>query len=119
MAVHAIRIEAEKPLNTSIEQIRQAVNDWVADHTEVLKTERSELSLDGEEILDGDPLVYGFHRFAYSDSKQALLDELESTLQQYVAWYRLKYHACPHDEADPDHCSTDQVLEYGVVPSVL
>lgn len=114
MTVHMIRLVAEEPPDYSVEEIRTAVEDWVNRYSETLTTER--LTVTKQEGGTGTVYLLGQWRFAWAEDATVMLDDLESSLQTYVAWYRLGYHQCDHDETDRGGCSWDREREYGTVP---
>lgn len=58
-------------------------------------------------------------RFSWSAPKSVLLSNLETYTGTYAPWYSIGYHVCDHDEAEPDGCVWDDVLESGPIPSEL
>ena len=118
MTVHMIRIKAEK--SVSLDKAQSVVGNWISNHLEVLKEERSGLSVANTEMDDsGIDYFRGSWRFSLEDDKQNLISEIEEDLSQVVNWYVVKYHKCNHDE-DADsrgNCSWDEIEEYGDVPS--
>jgi len=46
-------------------------------------------------------------RFELDNSKSNLLQKFEDKLQNKVAWYRLAYHSCGHDDENGGPCSFD------------
>ena len=51
-------------------------------------------------------------RFQQSDSKANLLQKLTDKLKQKVAWYRVGYHQCEHDEESSSPCSWTDSVEW-------
>lgn len=74
--------------------------------------------------LDGSGTSYwdgGIWRFAWSEDRSIMLDNLEGQASAYCPWYRIRWHECDHDgeQADgsaPDGCQWDEVRSNGPVP---
>lgn len=116
-----LRIKCQKPQNATIDKIRKAVEDWVAQREEVLTVERQTIILLNTEP-DGSGTDYCRGQFRFdlnAESKAELLSSIENQLQRYCSWWRIKYHVCDHDEQERVGCSWDDVREYGPVPSEL
>ena len=116
MTTHMVRLFVEPPK----EEAEEAVNNWVENHTQwdddSVSHELTETTAD----LDGDGTTYarGDYQFIQEETADELLNDLEDRLQNFEGglWYRLAYHACTHDEDDPEPCSWDDTRESGGVP---
>lgn len=122
MTVHMVRIRCERPPDVGLPSIRQAVEDWVAQHDEVLNAQR--VTVNEQAQVGGfgtePPLhLFGQFRFSLANSRSTLLDGVENVLQQYVGWYLVGYHGCDHDEAPTQNagCQWNERREFGPVPS--
>lgn len=118
MTVHMVWIRTEPPKNDNhFVKMQTACENWVASYSETLQTNRLELAHFPAE--DGLPEhTTGWWRFEMDADAETLLADLEADLQRETRWFRLKYHECSHDEAEPGGCSFDesQTREYGTVP---
>lgn len=122
MTVHEVTICSEYPDGITLDQIRQAVQNWVDNHDEWLGDD-AEQTVDAvntkeDTTNDGVQILAGEFRFNTTTTKVQILDDAEATLQNYVAWYRLGYHVCDHDETDPGQCDFTDQREYnpGQIP---
>lgn len=119
MTVHMVRLKSQNPTNVSDQKIKTVVQGWVDRHENVLTTQQIDLWL-VKQHPDNDVEHYrGDWRFSWSEDPVTILDDLESDLQQYVDWYRIKYHECTHDPGNFGTDSWDQTREYGTVPAGL
>lgn len=119
MTIHLVTVLSENPDEYTLDQIRQQVNDWVESHVEWLQdTEEHRISRAWTDVDTSVGVEYleGNFRFTLDDDKTTLLDDAEANLQPYVAWYRLGYHSCDHDENAQAGCSWDEEREYGTIP---
>lgn len=115
MTVHTIRIECENPDGYTIDEIRTAVEDWVSNHQHVLTSE----SYTVRELIHGvdnpntenTPYLAGYWRFSMDESTTTLLDEIETTLKDYVGWAVIRYHECVHDGTENSPCAWDSSME--------
>lgn len=119
MTVHMVRLFIEPPKGNA----ESAVDNWAQNHTEWADDPVEHSLTETETEIDGDGTAYlrGDYRFIQEETPTSLLDRLESRLQsiQGGLWYRIGYHACTHDEDDPQPCSWDdsETRENGTVPS--
>lgn len=96
MTVHMIRIRCEMPDGLTVEEVRQAVENWVSQQDEALTDFRKTITLVS---LEGVPEhLYGEFRFGLTEGKTALLDDIENALVSYVGWYLIGHHWCEYDE---------------------
>lgn len=121
MTVHNVTILAEKPDGVTIEEIREAVDEYVDRHEEVLQPERREVFLRGgaeDPTHEVEAHVKAVFRFGAHEGKRALLDRAESLLQRHVKWYVVRHHWCNHDEdgGDRGECGVDETSSHGPVP---
>lgn len=117
MSVHMVQIVAENPSDTTLEDERTAVNDWIDSYSETLELQSGDLI--ETESVDGQQYLYGYWRFEISDDKTSLLDDAENALSGVVQWYRIKYHVCDHDESDRSGCTWDDERTAGSIPEGL
>lgn len=110
-----IRLWSEPPNNTNhFDRMYAACEDWAGRYAETLTTQRLSLT----HITDNEPAyTVGHWRFDWAEDATALLDDLEADLQAEVAWYRLRFHECSHDESDSVECSWDETREFGTIPA--
>jgi len=119
MTVNLVRVYAEWPDGYTIDQIQNAVNDWIDNHArwtdDWVSHEVTAANTEYDTDKPGVDFVAGDFRFTTDDTKAAILDDAEARLQQYVAWYRLGYHVCRHDETG--ECGPWDTREYGTIPA--
>lgn len=98
--------------------IRPAFRDWVTSHNERLETQSADLTA-GNTELDGTGADYfhGSWRFAWTDDPVQAKDGIAAYLSNNFTWWRIRYHACDHDEAERGGCSWDNSWEGGTVPA--
>lgn len=118
MTVHMIRLWSEPPNNdTHLTNIRRECESWVSRYPETLTNQRLAVT-----HIPATPIstahTVGHWRFDSSADVNTLLTDLETSLQSVVSYYRIRYHACDHDDSSPSGCSWDesQTREYGTVP---
>lgn len=58
----------------------------------------------------------GVWRFAWSEDKSILLDNLEGQAAAYCDWYRIRWHECDHDADDRQGCQWDEIRSGGTIP---
>lgn len=114
MVVHTIRVvaalDSTDATGLSTSEINAAMDDWVANH--------SEWTADTDEHVitattDASPPYYiGTYRFELSDAKDNLLQKCGDKLKNKIDWYRLGYHVCEHDVADPTPCQWEDDREW-------
>jgi len=118
MTVHMIRLFVD----SSVDNVENVIDNWVQNHN----------TWDGESVSqpltnapvgangDGEYLL-GSYRFTQDSTATDLLDDIEIQLSalQGEVWYRIGYHQCPHDEANPQDCSWEQTRENGTVPDSI
>ena len=120
MTVHMIQLYSEPANNDNhFTRMWSVCEDWAASYSETLQTQRLELTPITGEDDDVPEHTVGHWRFEMTTDANTLLADLETSLQGEVAWYRLKYHSCSHDETSGVGCSWDetQTREYGTVPA--
>lgn len=112
MAVHMIRVTASAEGDYSLDQLNAAMDDWVSKQSEwTADPITHQISERGGD--DGAPVYRGGnYRFLLDDAKDNLLQKCENKLTNKVAWYRLGYHSCDHDETAPSPCSWDDQREW-------
>lgn len=67
--------------------------------------------------IDGDLTYYhGELAFDWSEDKAIIFDQLDQYAASYCDWHRIGYHACTHDEDNPQPCSWDETRENGTIP---
>lgn len=112
MTVHMIQILSHWPDGYTEDDIDATVQNWVDNHTEWIEDTVAHTITGSNTAVDGTGTKYlrGTFRFEWSDDKTVLLDNCESTLQDYVDWYRLGYHQCLHDETGG--CDWDDKREW-------
>lgn len=116
MTKHMVRLYAEPPKG----EVDTAINNWVSNFNEWTGAPEEHSLTEGNTELDGSGTQHirgSWYFHDDSDSKTALLDDVESKLQAVVSWYRIGYHVCDHDASNPSRCSWDDTREYGTVPS--
>lgn len=119
MTVHMVWLRTEPPRNAAhFTKLQAACDTWTASYSETLLTH----SLDITHVAADDGMpehTTGWWRFEMTTDATTLLADLEAALQAEVAWYKIKYHRCSHDEAAPGGCTFDetQTREYGTVPA--
>ena len=119
-----VRVWSENPPNYSVNEIRQACEGWASRYDETLTTEKLTIThaTGGDEDSDFTEHLTGHWRFSWSENHTILLDDLETDLQEYVDWSRIKYHECESfNESgveNPTPCSWDETetREFGTVP---
>lgn len=116
MTVHMVRLFLEPPRG----EADSAVDNWVQNHNE-WTDDPVDHSLIETTDEDGNTMVVGDYRFVQDSTVTELLDTLEDRLSslQGGLWYRIGYHACTHDEDDPQPCSWDEKRENGTVPDFV
>jgi hypothetical protein len=109
MAVHMIRVYAAKGGYT-LEEVQQAVSDWVQSHTEWT----ADIDDHQIELREANPdpgateYFQGEFRFELDDAKDNLLQKAADKLKNKVPWFRLVYHQCDHDTEAGDGCSSEE-----------
>lgn len=122
MVVHMIRLLTESPAGLTVEEVNAEVQMWVDSHAEwfadsvsheVIEVRVGDISDD----LLGTVYLRGDFRFEWdAQTATELLDSLEAQLMGSVAWWRIGYHSCHHDESNPQGCAWDQEREFGIIP---
>lgn len=116
MAVHMIRVVAaanstDTP-GMTLSEIRTAMDEWVANNSEWTEDPQSHDMNEDVLLRDGTEVYEGSYRFTLDDAKDNLLQKCEDKLTDKVDWFRLGYHSCSHDEADPSPCSWEEVRDW-------
>lgn len=113
MTVHMIRIYSHWPDGYTESDINTSVQNWEDNHTEWTADTVSHTITGVNTEIDGTGTDYlrGDFRFKWSDDKTILLDDLETTLQSDVDWYRVGYHQCTHDGSGGG-CNWDDKREW-------
>lgn len=109
MGVHTIEAFVSTS-GLSESQVQDAVNDWVEKNSEWIEdhdTHQISLSHTGN---GGTGVAYfrGLFRFTLDDAKDNLIQKASDKVKNKVAWFRLLYHQCDHDEADRGDCTWDE-----------
>lgn len=113
MAVHMIRLATSIEGDYDLDALNVAMNDWVSEQSEWTADPDSHHIT--ESIPRGESTTAyfsGIYRFHLSDAKNNLIQKCEDKLVNKVAWYRLGYHVCTHDEENPTHCEWDEQREW-------
>jgi hypothetical protein len=117
MTDHMCRLLIEPPKG----EAETAVDNWVQNHTEWTDDPVEHAMTETTAGINGDgtECVRGDYRFVQEEPADELLTGLEERLQGFQGglWYRIGYHACTHDESDPQPCEWEDVREGGDVPS--
>jgi len=133
MTVHAIEIVTATSRQTNPDTVPSPDSpDFAADLIEqrlqenVLGTHTEAVSDQASPVTENTPAeggtahFRGRRRFDLVSDKTTLLDDIEQQVVADAEWYEIRYHSCPHDEADGGSCP-DWTTErsYGTVPSDL
>lgn len=120
MTVHFVRVYAERPANTSLNAVRQAVAWWADKHERLFQDEGElEATLGGGDSDTPIPEhIRADYYFTLAASKRDLLDEAEDGLQSVVGWYVLEYYGSDHDLPPEDRqgCTLNERRPWGPVP---
>lgn len=110
MTVHMVRV-VTSPENVAVADVNAAIRSWAANNDEWAGDPEPHVVTD---VADGEVSRHyaGTFRFNMTRTADELLAECEATLQQYVSWYRLGYHACAADEAMPSSCAWERSREW-------
>lgn len=113
MAVHMFQccIGAGK---MSITDLETRVNDWVAGNAEWTEDTVAHTLTERNTKIDGTGETYYAVdvRFLKEDTKDNLQQKFTDKLKDKVAYYRVGYHECAHDETDATPCSWNSVVEW-------
>lgn len=103
MTVHMFQIAIGRG-KMSVSDLEAAMNDWVQAHAEWDGQPATFSEWNTE--LDGSGATYYATqaRFIMDDTKDNLVQKATDKLKNKVAWYRLHYHVCDHDEDDRAAC---------------
>lgn len=55
-------------------------------------------------------------RFAWSEDRAILLDNLAGQADAWCPWYRIRWHECDHDEDGRDACVWAETRRGGSIP---
>lgn len=113
MAVHMFRVFIGRgPM--AVSDLESNIDDWVASNAEWEgdPTEHSLIETNTE--MDGSGATYytADVRFLLDDAKDNLLQKFTDKLKEKVAWYRVGYHECSHDEHNPAPCVWQDRVEW-------
>jgi len=104
-----VKLVSDYPDGYTLDQIRQVVSDWVNNHAEWTEDPvEHTVSLQNTDPEDGETeYLSGDFRFQWDADVQALLDDAEAAIRDYVAWYRIAYYECDHDAENGPGCPWD------------
>lgn len=98
----------------SLADLEARINEWVANNAEWMGDSVPHTLSERNTAIDGSgETYYGIDvRFMQSDTKANILQKFTDKLKDKVAWYRVGYHACDHDEADATLCAWNDSAEW-------
>lgn len=98
----------------SITDLETEINDWVDSNAEWENdTAPHELMERNTEIDGGGQTYYAIDvRFLLDNGKDNLQQKFTDKLVNKVAWYRVGYHECAHDDENGGPCSWDDSVEW-------
>lgn len=105
MTIHMFRIFVGRgPMAKS--DLETRINDWIAKNDEWVNDDVDHV-LKETNTRPGDPEIGTDYaridvRFKKSDAKDNLQQKLLDKLKDKVAWVRVAYHECAHDENEPE-----------------
>lgn len=101
--------------------LQTALDDWTSkrDKWEDDNAETGQVQI-ADSVTEGVPGTFRWYdiRFEQTDTKANILQKLGDKLKNKVAWYRIGYHVCPHDEASPGPCTWDDQLDWPDTASI-
>lgn len=111
MTVHMFRVFVGRgPM--SVSDLEARIQTWKDEHTRwtgdsVDHTLKEYRDIDGTLLGHFIPI-----RFEQTETKANILQKLTDKLKEKVAWHRVGYHACDHDEQDATPCSWSDSAEW-------
>lgn len=98
----------------SLADLETRVNEWVANNPAWTEDSVAHELTERNTAIDGTGETYhGIDvRFLQDDTKDNILQKMTDKLKDKVAWYRVGYHACTHDETDATPCAWDDTAEW-------
>lgn len=105
MSVHMFRVYVGAG-SIAITDLESRINDWVASNPEWESDAVSHTLTEHNTELDGTGEAY-YHvdvRFIEEETKANLLQKLTDKIVNKVAWFRVGYHNCTHDENNHEPC---------------
>lgn len=113
MAVHMFRCFIGVG-EMSISDLEARINDWVANNHEWPDDSVPHTLAEYNTAVDGTGEAYhGVNvRFLKDDTKDNLLQKFTGKLKDKVAWYRVGYHECTHNQTDATPCEWNDKTEW-------
>jgi hypothetical protein len=99
MTVHMFRVFIGRG-KMNISDLESRITDWVDANPEWANDTVNHTLTERNTKIDGSGETYYAVdvRFTQDDTKSNLLQKLTDKLKNKVAWYRVGYHLCDHDE---------------------
>jgi len=113
MAVHAIIGYIAYDSGMTVQEIQDAVDDWVSKRAKWESDWSTDVRVSNTSF-DGDGIDFcSFSvRFEWSEDKDNTLQKCADKFKKKVDWFRLVYHECDHDASNPTGCSWDERWEW-------
>ena len=113
MAVHMFRGFIGRG-SMSLSDLETRINDWLAQNARWTEDSVTHELNERNTAIDGSGETYYAVdvRFLKEETKANLTQKFTDKLENKVAWYRLGYHDCAHDESNGGACSWDDKTEW-------